>query len=344
MTIRFGLIGCGGVSNRHYEAILAIPGATLVAVSDISTARANAVAKLTGAEACGDYQALIDRADIDVVCIVTPTGTHAELVRACARAKKHVVVEKPLATTIEDANGAVAECERAGVMLSVITQHRFDASTIRIKQAIDEGRLGRVFLVQVTVHWFRAQSYYDRSAGSGTVAMDGGGVLMIQALHTLDLATYLLGPVQTVSASMATAAHQRIEVEDTAVAVMRFRNGALGTLSATTGAYPGLSTRLELFGEKGTAIIEDDRLTRLYFREEDADVAMFGETATNLAADMANQPIDLSVAHRRQLEDVIEAIQTGRQPAVTGAEGINTLRTIRAFYQSIQENREVVVS
>ncbi|MFD1674038.1 Gfo/Idh/MocA family protein [Alicyclobacillus fodiniaquatilis] len=335
---RFALFGCGGISRVHREQIAKIDGARLVAVADISEANASAVAAKADVDWYTDYQAMLARDDIDIVNIVTPSATHADAIVAAARAGKHVIVEKPVDIAIDKAEFAIAACRKAGVKLAVVSQHRFDDSTIRVKREIDSGKFGKLFLGQAAVNWYRAQSYYDRAPWSGTWAMDGGGVLMIQALHTIDVLQYLMGPVKSVFAHTLTATHDRIEVEDVAVAAVTFANGAIGTISGTTSAYPGLSTRLELFGELGTAVIEDDKLKQLYFRDANEAGGMFGGVAANWAADAEVEP---GQAHRRQFEDMLDAIREDREPLLNGEESLQVLKLILAMYKSAQTGEPV---
>ncbi|GEO25359.1 oxidoreductase [Alicyclobacillus acidoterrestris] len=338
----FAVIGCGGISRVHIEQISKMPNARLMAVSDIAERNARTVGERAGVDWYTDYHELLKRSDIDIVNIVTPSGTHADIVIDAARAGKHVIVEKPIDTTVAKAQRAIIECHKAGVKLSVVSQHRFDDSTIRVKDELVRGNFGKVFLAQATVHWYRSQAYFERSPGSGTWAMDGGGVLMIQALHTLDVLGYLVGPVSSVYAHTKTATHPGIEVEDVAVATVKFENGAFATISATTSAYPRNTTRLEIYGEFGSAVIENDDLTHLYFRTADEPGPMFGGDALNWADGIRHH--EKEVAHRRQFEDMIEAIRENKEPLVNGEESLKVLRLILAMYESARTNRPIYLS
>lgn len=349
--IGFAVAGCGVIGKTHAEQVRAVAGARLVAVADEVPERARAFAEQYGVPGYTDLAELFARDDVDVVTVGTPSGLHAEVAIAAARAGKHVIVEKPIEVTLAKADAMIAACRDAGVKLCVISQHRFDPSTITVKRQIEEGRFGRMLLGEAAVNWYRSQGYYDSGAWRGTWALDGGGALMNQGIHTVDLLQYLMGPVESVFAHMGTLNHQRIEVEDAAVAVLRFQGGGIGTLVGTTIAYPGLSTRVEVFGEKGTAVIEHDKLTHLYLREggEGADAGYGDRNAVNLAETpqgshltaAADPKAIASVGHRAQFEDMIAAIREGREPLVNGIEGRKPLAVILAVYESARTGREV---
>lgn len=337
---RFAVIGCGAVSRVHIEQIKKIPGARLIAVSDIAEAVAKRVGEAEDVPWYTDFRDILMRDDVDVVNIVTPSGTHSDIITLAAQAGKHVLVEKPIDITVERAERAIRACRVANVKLGVVSQHRFDDATMIVKRNLASGVLGEPFLVQASVDWYRAQSYYDRAPGAGTWAMDGGGVLMIQALHTIDVVQHLLGPIKSVFAKTSTATHDGIEVEDTAVATLTFVNGSVGALSATTSAYPGLSTRIDIFGRLGTAIIENDTLTHLFVVNDADRVGMNGGHVENTAdKEIGNK--EPGIAHRRQIRDMMAAIYEDRDPLVSGEESLNVVKVILAMYQSARTNLPV---
>jgi predicted dehydrogenase len=349
---RFAIIGCGVISKTHQEQIARIEGARLVAVADVVEEKAKSLAERAGADWYTDYRKMLKRDDIDIVNIVTPSGLHAEIAIAAAQAGKHVIVEKPMDITIEKAHSMIQACRDAGVKLSVISQHRFDSSTVRVKKDIENGKLGEMILGQAAVNWYRSQEYYDSGDWRGTWALDGGGALMNQSIHTIDLLQYLMGPVESVYAHTALLSHERIEVEDVAVATVKFKNGALGTIVGTTSAYPGMSARLELFGTHGSAVIENDRLTHLYYRDQAEQGAMYGGgQAVNLAVEESSSngtgaadPAAISrESHRLQFLDMINAIREDREPLVNGEEGLKPLKIILAIYQSAKTGQPVIL-
>jgi UDP-N-acetyl-2-amino-2-deoxyglucuronate dehydrogenase len=347
---RFAIIGCGVISERHVEQIAAIDGARLVAVVDIVEEKACKLAEKCGVDWYTDYKQMLKRDDIDIVNILTPSGMHADMAIDAARAGKHVIAEKPMDITLDKAHAMIAACRDAGVKLAVISQHRFDPSTVRIKKSIYEGNFGNLVLGQAAVNWYRSQGYYDSGDWRGTWELDGGGALMNQGIHTVDILQYLMGPVESVHAHIGTLAHERIEVEDVAVASVKFKNGALGTIVGTTSAYPGFSARIEVFGTKGTAVIDKDILTQYYLRAEGEQGAMYGRgPATNLAevqekdgATGAADPAAISGdSHRLQILDMIQAIKEDREPMVNGEEALKPLEIILAIYKSAQTGEKV---
>jgi predicted dehydrogenase len=303
----------------------------------------------------GDARALLTDPDIDAVCICTPSGMHAEGAVAALDAGKHVVVEKPMEVSLEECDRMIAAEDATGKKLTIISQHRFDAATVLVKDAIDAGKLGKIVLADATVKWWRTQNYYDSGDWRGTWQWDGGGALMNQGVHTVDLLQWLTGGVSSLFAQVRTAAHERIEVEDVAVAALTFENGAIGTLTATTAAWDGFPVRIDIFGTEGTAILEGDRLKLLklksgeeYQSEEAAlhalSVAKGGtasvkeEAATRLAVTTGGAAADPGAvwgdAHRAQIEDFIRAIRTDTRPLIDGRAGKKPLEIILGVYRS----------
>ncbi|GGJ03510.1 oxidoreductase [Alicyclobacillus cellulosilyticus] len=343
--IGFGIIGGGVISRTHADAILKTEGARLVAVADIVEAKGRAMAEVYGILWYRDYQEMLARPDIQVVTIATPSGLHAQMAIDAARAGKHVVVEKPLDVQLDKADAVIAACRRAGVKLAVISQHRFDAATQAVKRLLDAGRLGRLVLGEAQMYWYRSQGYYDSGAWRGTWALDGGGALMNQSIHNVDVLQYLMGPVEEVYAHTGTFAHERIEVEDAAVATLRFRNGALGTIVATTAAYPGLPVRITVVGSEGTAVIENDTLAHVYVKPAAGDHPYGDPAAVDLRDDPGVMPPELAArfdgTHRVQFQDMVDAIREGRDPLVDGEEGRKPLEIILAIYESARMGRPV---
>ncbi|KLU60105.1 glucose--fructose oxidoreductase precursor [Peptococcaceae bacterium CEB3] len=341
--LRFGLIGCGVISGTHVAAIQRV-GGELAACADVVPERARTLANAWGADVYDDYREMLRRGDIDVVTICTPSGMHADMAVEASRRKKHVIVEKPMDITLAKADRMIEACRENGVKLAVISQHRFDPSTVYLRQAVAEGRLGTLALGDASVKWFRSQAYYDSGEWRGTWALDGGGALMNQAIHTVDLLQHIMGDVTSIRANMATVGHARIEVEDVATATVKFRSGALGTIVATTCAYPGLSARLEVHGSEGSAVIDSDKL--VYFktgteqRGYEAPEAPGTDGVGNAAA--AANPGGLNVwAHEQQVRDMIEAIREDREPLVNGEEGRKPLRIILALYHAARTGQTV---
>ena len=268
----FGIVGCGMIAEYHTRAVNEIPGARVVAAYSRSEANGAKIAALAAEKGeCriyDDLDAMLARPDLDVVCVCTPSGAHRDPAVRAAKAGKHVVVEKPLEITLPRCDAIIKACDDAGVRLCTIFPSRFSAANLTLKAAIDTGRFGRLTLGDTHVKWWRTQDYYDSGGWRGTWDLDGGGALMNQAIHDVDLLQWLMGDVASVQALTATLAHHRIEVEDTAVAAVRFRNGALGTIEATTSAFPGLLKRTEIHGDRGSARVEQDDLTLWEFQQK----------------------------------------------------------------------------
>jgi predicted dehydrogenase len=281
---------------------------------------------------------------IQVVCITTPSGAHAEPAIAAARAGKHVVVEKPLEVTLRRCDSIIEACRKHGVLLSAIFQSRFSPAAQALKRAVDAGRFGRLTLADAYVKWFRTQAYYDQGAWRGTWKLDGGGALMNQAIHSVDLLLWLAGDVAEVAANTATLAHERIEVEDCATASLRFQNGALGVIEATTAAYPGSLKRIALHGSHGSAVLEEDRIVTWDFARARAADKPILATLSQSARGGGGAADPASIGHHghaAQLTDVVRAIRTGASLRIDGAEGRRSVEVILATYRSAQTGRRV---
>lgn len=339
-SIRFGIIGCGAIGPTHAAALSAIDGATVGAVADTNPSRADDTAKKFGVEKTypSADQLLADPA-IDAVCVCTPSGRHADHAVAALMAGKHVVIEKPMDVTTAACDRIIAAAAAANKVATVISQHRFDPASTRVKKWIDDGRLGRIFLATADVKWYRTQAYYDEGDWRGSWDLDGGGAVMNQGVHTVDLLLWLLGPAVSIRAHAATAAHDRIAVEDAAAAVVKFASGAIGTFVATTAAYDGLPVRIDLFGTEGSVVLEGDRLKSAAFRtgevvdtEDPAahavGVARGGTAGASTAVGSAATWGD---SHRAQLADFCHAIRTGTPPAID----LNSSRAAVAFVRDL---------
>jgi len=332
----FGMIGCGMIAEFHTRAIAEIPGSRVVAVYDTVKPKAARIAELAGGgcKAYDDLDAMLAHPGLDVVSVCTPSGAHRDPAIRAAQAGKHVVVEKPLEITVPRCDAILSACDTAGVRLCAIFPSRFSAANVALKDAIDRGRFGRLTLGDTYVKWWRTQEYYDSGGWRGTWELDGGGALMNQAIHNVDLLQWLMGDVETVQALTGTLVHERIEVEDTAVAILRFQSGALGVIEATTSCYPGLLKRTEIHGEDGSARVEQDDITLWSFRTEIAGDAEFRKPRTTTSGGAAD-PKDISyVGHREQLSDFLRAIETGQPARVDGREGRKAVEIIRAIYRS----------
>jgi predicted dehydrogenase len=336
MTYGFGLIGCGTIAPVHAEAIAQLDHARLVAVCDVVEERARSFAERYGAEWHVDYHDLLRRDDIHVVNVVTWSGRHAEIGIAAAAAGKHVICTKPIDVTLDKIDRLIDACRRAGVKLAATHQFRNFASFARLKQAIDEGRLGRIYFGNAFVPWSRSQDYYDSAEWRGTWQWDGGGALMNQGIHYVDLIQWLVGPVAEVQAYTDTMAH-RIEVEDAAVAALRFQSGALGLIMGSTAIYKGLPSRIEVYGATGNVAIEGEDVVRWHVGEQEV-IGRFSGAA--LGADDPRSGLSSAVgAHVEQIGDVLRAIEENRDPVLNGEEARKAVAIILAIYESARSGR-----
>ena len=351
--LRFGIIGCGVIGRIHAEAISSLPDAQLVAVADVIPKRAQELAEKFHVTPYEDFQEMLAHEELDVVDICTPSGQHGEEACQVMRSGRHVIVEKPM----EIRRAAIEEMLRAqqetGVKLAVISQHRFDPVTSQVHDLVEEQAFGRLVLGNAIIPWWRSQAYYDSGAWRGTWELDGGGVLMNQSIHSIDLLQWLMGPVRSVFAYTDTLVH-RMETEDVGVAVLRFANGALGAIAATTGAYPGVSTRIEIYGDKGSAVIEDDHLTYLHLARDDREeVGPYGggapgkraQRTENADTSAAQDPAALAIrSHALQIEDMMRAIREDGTPLLDGYAAKHPVEIILAIYESARTRKEVTLS
>ncbi len=343
-TVRYGIIGTGMIARVHAEAIRQARGAELVAVHDADPARAAAFAHAHGVAWESDLDAFLARKDLDAVTVATPSGARADVAVPAALAGKHLLCEKPLEVTLERVDRIIAAAEEAGVILACVFQARTVGAVKRLRQAIDEGRLGRLVAASVQVPWFRTQEYYDSSPWRGTWALDGGGALMNQSIHIVDLLLHFMGDPASVVAYTDTLAHTDIEVEDTAAAAIRFRNGALGTIMATTGAAPGFPRRIEVCGTRGSAVLLDERIERwcLLDTESHYMAAAADMSEPHGALSGASDPAAISAdGHREQIEDLTRAILEGGRPMVSGREARRAVELILGIYRAAATASEV---
>ena len=347
----FAIVGCGMIARFHVRALAEIPGTRVAALVSRSGTSASALLQEMSLPPCPVFSTVeeaLAAPGVDAVIITTPSGAHAEPAIAAAKAGKHVVVEKPLEITGERCQQIIDACDRFNVKLCTIFPSRFGDANIALKKAIEAGKFGRLTLGETTCKWWRSQAYYDDGGWKGTQALDGGGALMNQAIHSVDLLLWMMGDVATVSGFTATLAHERIEVEDTATAILRFRSGALGVIQATTSVHPGYPKTLAIHGNRGSAVIEQDDVLKWDFTPEtDEDKKWRAGSVSDRSKNTggAADPKAISFeGHRRQLADFVQAIRTNTAPQVDGREGRKAVELIRAIYESQATGRIVELS
>ncbi len=346
----FAIVGCGMIARFHVRALAEIPGTRVAALVSRSGSSASALLQEMNLPPCPVFSTLEEALKVPgvaAVIITTPSGAHAEPAIAAAKAGKHIVVEKPLEITGERCQQIIDACDKFNVKLCTIFPSRFGDANIALKKAIEAGKFGKLTLGETTCKWWRSQAYYDEGGWKGTQALDGGGALMNQAVHNVDLLLWMMGDVVTVSGFTATLAHERIEVEDTATAILRFRSGALGVIQATTSVHPGYPKTLAIHGNHGSAVIEQDDVLKWDFTPETPDdIATRQRFAAKVGASGgAADPKAISYeGHRRQLADFVNAIRTNTAPQVDGREGKKAVELIRAIYESQATGRIVELS
>ena len=339
--LKFGIIGCGRIAKRHCELLGhgEIANARLAAVCDIVPEKAEAIGRQFDVPAFADMDEMVRQVPLDALVVLTESGNHAEHVIRLAKHGKHIIVEKPMALSLVDADAMIRACDAAGIRLFVVKQNRFNVPVIKLREALRAGRFGKLVMGTVRVRWARPQAYYDQDPWRGTWALDGG-VLTNQASHHIDLLEWMMGEVDSVFAKTSTALVD-IEAEDTAVVVLKFANGALGLIEATTATRPtDLEGSISILGEGGTVEIGGFAVNEMKVWNfvdplpEDADV---------LERYSVNPPSVYGYGHKAYYEDVIDCIVHGKKQLVDGLEGRRSLELINAIYESVESRREVAL-
>lgn len=329
--MKIGILGGGGISDTHARAALAIPGVEIAAVYGANRDKAGRLAQTYGGVLYDDLDRFLDHRPLDIVAIGSPSGLHADQAIAAIRRGLHVLSEKPLDVTTAKVDSVIAAAERGGVKVGVFFQDRLKPDVAAMKSTIASGRLGKPIFAAGHVRWYRPPEYYATSRWRGTRTLDGGGALMNQAIHTVDVLQWLFGPVAQVGARTATRLHP-IEVEDTAAAVLEFESGALGIIEATTSSYPGYARRIDVSGSEGTLILEGDRLVATDLRGAARPAAAV--PAEPPPENAASATVSDSVPHQRIFEDFIQALCANTAPACDAREARPSVAIIEAIYRS----------
>jgi len=340
--MRFALVGCGVIAPVHAAAIAALDGrARLVAAVDPHREAAEAVAREHGAEPLGSLEEALARPDVDAVAVCTPSGMHVDVAVQALRAGKHVVIEKPLDVDPAAAVPLAAAERESGAVVTVISQHRFDPASQVVHEAVSSGRFGALTSGLASIALWRSQRYYASGEWRGTRALDGGGALMNQGIHQIDLLVWMLGEPVEVTAATATLAHEGLEVEDTGVATVRFASGALAVVHGTTAAYPGSTNRVQVHGTRGSGVIDGERLTFFHAAEPGQDAPDYGagrhSDQSAQALPGGGDPGTQAQAHARQYADLLDAVEQGRRPLVTVEEAARTLAVVTSIYRSARQ-------
>jgi len=325
------VIGCGMIGKFHLKALSGLSEFEIKGVWASNAKLAEDTAKDFNARAYNTYQEVLDDSDVDVVDVCLPSGLHAEYGCAAAEAKKHVIVEKPIDITVENANKLISSCEENEVYLAVIFQNRFAPAANKVKNALEKGVLGKIFAAEATIKWFRQQSYYTTSRWKGTKRLDGGGALINQGVHTIDLLLWFVdSKPQSVTSLVRTVRHP-IEVEDLAMALVEFENGTIANITGSTAMKPGFSERIELYGERGAIALEAGRIVR--WRVDDSNEEDYLDVVSSGSG--SSDPGGIPIAnHQNQLKAVGQAILSGKQPPLAGEEALKALDLIKKIYSA----------
>ena len=339
--IGFAIVGAGMIADIHALAVAAVPEARLVAVYARGEEGRRDFAKKHGCRAVASVAEIVADPEIRAVCITTPSGAHAEAAVPLLEAGKAVLVEKPMEVSLAALDRILAAAERGGGVLAGVFQMRFGRGARLLKAAIDAGRFGRLTLCSAYIKWWRSQDYYQSSNWKGTWRLDGGGALINQGIHAVDLLQWLVGLPEEVSAFAATLAHPGMEAEDTVAATMRYPSGALGVIEAATSAWPGTDFRIEIMGDRGSAALTNDKIVRWEFAEkQDGDDDAMREEPGAVIKTGAGDPRAMSnEGHRLLVEDLARALRDGRPPMIPGADARRSVSLILAIYESARTGR-----
>ena len=345
-TYGFGIVGCGMISEFHADGLAEVDNTKLVAVSSRGEANRERMTQKYGCDGYADYKEMVQRDDIDVICICTPSGAHLEPALAAAAAGKHVIVEKPIEITLERIDAMIKACKDNNVALCGIFPYRFTAGARALKRAVEQGRFGRITVGDAYNKWYRSQEYYDGGDWRGTWKLDGGGATMNQGIHAVDLVQWYLGDVATVSAFTDCLTHERIEVEDTAVAALRYKSGAMGVIECTTSIYPGFARTIAIHGDKGTVVMEKELFSKWDFEDERPEDAEIRETLwvpTEKDSGASVNPRDIThVNFREEFKDFLAAMEGGTLAPIDGAAARKSVEIIMAMYQSSKSGGDPV--
>lgn len=346
MSYGVGIVGSGMIARHHAKAITEARGLHVAAVLSRSEERAKEFAAEAECSAYTSMNAMLDNPEVRIVSICTPSGAHMEPAMAAIKAGRHVVVEKPLEITLDRCDQMINAADNFGVQLGGIFQSRFFEAARVVKSAAEAGRFGDLVLADAYVKWYRSQSYYDNGGWKGTRAYDGGGALMNQSIHAIDLLLWIAGPVSEVQAYTAVRGHRGIEVEDTAVATLRFENGAVGVIEGSTAVYPGFLKRIEVSGTRGTAILEEEELRTWSFeaetQEDEAIRRRF--SAANSTGGGASDPGAIGLqGHRKQFEEFVAAVEGEQEVALNGVEARKSVALILSIYEAAESGQAVRV-
>lgn len=340
----FAIIGTGAIAGIHAQAIAALDNAVLLGVFSRTEEKASSFAETYNCRVFTSIDELLLLDGLDIVCICTPSGAHMEPALKCIEAGKHCLIEKPLEVSLEKCDQIIESAKAKGTKVAVVYPTRFYPISAELKDALDSQRFGDLVIGSAYVKWSRSEAYYNSAAWRGTWEQDGGGALMNQAIHSVDMLQWYMGSVESVQAITGNIKHKSIQVEDTAVAILRFKSGALGTIECSTAVFPGAFKKIEIMGTKGTAIVEDNSLIQWQFEEAvDRDETIREKySGAHISKGGVSNPLDISYfGHQKQIEDLIEAINLNKDPLIDAEEGRKSVEIVRAIYESAKTGQIV---
>lgn len=340
----FGIIGTGDIAAVHARAIGTIANAHLAGVTDIVRDKAHAFGEQFNCNVFDSASALINSPEIEIVCICTPSGTHLEPALLAIDAGRHCIIEKPLEVTVSRCRTIIDAAKKKNVLVAGIFPMRFLDINMEVRKAVESGRFGKMIMGDVYVKWFRSQTYYDQVKWRGDPEISGGGAVMNQAIHSVDLLRWMMGEVKEVSAFSAMLGHHDLDVEDTAVATLRFENGALGVIEASTAVFPGSYKRMEILGTGGSVITEEETIVKWEFSEEsdlDNEIRLRFSGEETVGGGVTDPKAIKDTGHIRQISDMVEALETGRPPVIDAEEAAKAVEIIEAIYKSARTGMTV---
>ncbi len=337
--LKIGIVGIGTIADIHAQALQASDKLELFSVYSRSEKKARSLGEKYAVGWHTDWNAFISDPELDAVSVCTPSGNHLDYGEMAALAGKHVIIEKPIEVTLERAKRLVRVCEENGVALAVIYQSRFVPEIHALKGKLDEQVIGKLFMGDARIKWFRGQDYYDSGEWRGTLALDGGGVLINQAIHTIDLLQWFMGDVENIYGNAGTMTHERLEGEDNAVAVIKFKSGAFGVIQGSTSIQPAQARCIEMHGEKGSIKVDGDDVQILLAGSDQGEAEKKGK-ASGASSPLAGFSPD---PHRFQFEAIADAISRGEEPPVSGKDSLKSLAIVQAIYESSKTSLPVIM-
>jgi len=335
--IKIGIVGCGDISEIHADAVSRLKSCRLVAACTRNPERLDSFCKRYSTLGYTSYDEFLNHPGLDIVSICTPTGTHLDYGKMAAEAGKHVIVEKPIEITVSRGRSLIDSCRQNNVKLAVIYQNRFIDAAVRMKQILEKDVIGNVFMTHASVKWFRNQRYYSESCWRGTLMLDGGGAVINQSVHTIDLLQWLLGDVESIYSYTDTFTHENLEAEDNAVAAMKFKNGVIGVFEASTSIQPPQERRIEINGTDGTVIMAGEDLF-LKTNQQEKEKSLVNSKSAGAAGPLDGLTYNY---HLKQYKQIIEAISAEGEPVVSGEDSLKSLAVVEALYQSAKTETPV---